>query len=203
MLEAGFTVVPIHPNAVKATRPRYRSHGGKSDASDAYLLADLLRTDGHRFKPLAPQSDEIRALRALVRGRDDLVATRVQLANQLRSLLSPSGPAPPRSSPTWTRPSRWPSSSATPRPRRASRLGPKRMAAFCAQHAYCGRRSPEELLARLHQAPAAVCGELEMEAKGELARSLARTLDRLVEQIRLSVQPHRAPRRVASTTAAS
>ncbi|HTO50307.1 MAG TPA: transposase, partial [Burkholderiales bacterium] len=55
--------------------------------SDAYLLADLLRTDGHRFKPLAAQSDEIRALRALVRGRDDLVATRVQLANPLRSLL--------------------------------------------------------------------------------------------------------------------
>lgn len=81
LVEAGFEVVPIHPNAVKASRPRYRSHGGKSDASDAYLLADLLRTDGHRFKPLAAQSDEIRALRALVRGRDDLVATRVQLAN--------------------------------------------------------------------------------------------------------------------------
>src|SRR5438445_9936385 len=43
LVEAGFTVVPIHPNAVKATRPRYRSHGAKSDASDAYLLADLLR----------------------------------------------------------------------------------------------------------------------------------------------------------------
>jgi hypothetical protein len=53
LVEAGFEVVPIHPNAVKASRPRYRSHGGKSDASDAYLLADLLRTDGHRFKPLA------------------------------------------------------------------------------------------------------------------------------------------------------
>ena len=87
LLEAGYPVVPIHPNVVKATRPRYRSHGGKSDASDAYLLADLLRTDGHRFQPLQPQSDAIRALRALVRGRDDLVATRVQLANQLRSLL--------------------------------------------------------------------------------------------------------------------
>src|SRR5918911_1337058 len=82
LLQAGFEVVPIHPNVVKATRPRYRSHGGKSDASDAYLLADLLRTDGHRFKPLAPQNDDIRALRALVRGRDDLIATRVQLANQ-------------------------------------------------------------------------------------------------------------------------
>ena len=32
LVEAGFTVVPIHPNAVKASRPRYRSHGGKSDA---------------------------------------------------------------------------------------------------------------------------------------------------------------------------
>ena len=46
------------------------------------------------------------------------------------------------------------SSSATPRPTAAARLGPKRMAAFCAQHHYSGRRSPEELLARLHQAAA-------------------------------------------------
>lgn len=185
LVEAGITVVPIHPNAVKATRPRYRSHGAKSDASDAYLLADLLRTDGHRFKPLSPQGDEIRALRALVRGRDDLVATRVQLANQLRSSLE----------------SFWPGAAAVfadvdspialafieryPTPETAARLGPKRMAAFCAQHAYCGRRSPQELLARLHEAPAPLNGELEMDAKGELVRCLARTLVRLVEQIRL------------------
>lgn len=185
LLEAGFTVVPIHPNAVKATRPRYRSHGAKSDASDAYLLADLLRTDGHRFRPLAPQGDEIRALRALVRGRDDLVATRVQLANQLRSLLESFWPGATEIFAEVDSPialafiERYPTSES------ASRLGPKRMAAFCAQHAYCGRRSPEDLLARLQQAPAAVCGELEMEAKGELARSLARTLSPLVEQIRL------------------
>jgi transposase len=72
-----------------------------------------------------------------------------------------------------------------PTPESAARLGPKRMAAFCAQHAYCGRRTTEELLARLHQAPAAGAGELEADAKGELARCLARTLTRLVEQIRL------------------
>jgi transposase len=185
LVEAGFTVVPIHPNVVKATRPRYRSHGAKSDASDAYLLADLLRTDGHRFPPLAPQSEDIRALRALVRGRDDLVATRVQLANQLRSLLD----------------SFWPGAAAVfadldspialafvdryPTPESAARLGPKRMAAFCAQHAYSGRRSAEELLARLHQAANTACGELEMDAKGELAKSLARILAGLVNQIRL------------------
>lgn len=184
LVEGGFSVVPIHPNVVKATRPRYRSHGAKSDASDAYLLADLLRTDGHRFSPLAPQGDEIRALRALVRGRDDLVAARVQLANQLRSLLE----------------SFWPGAAAVfadvdspialafieryPTPESAARLGPKRMAAFCGQHAYSGRRSPDELLARLRAAPCVACGELEMDAKGELARSLARTLARLVDEIR-------------------
>jgi transposase len=185
LVEAGFTVVPIHPNVVAATRPRYRSHGAKSDTSDAYLLADLLRTDGHRFQPLAQASDEIRALRALVRGRNELVATRVQLANQLRSLLE----------------SFWPGAAAVfadldspialafieryPTPESAARLGPKRMAAFCAQHRYCGRRSAAELLTRLRQAPVSACGELEMEAKGELTRALAATLTRLVEKTQL------------------
>jgi transposase len=185
LVEAGFTVVPIHPNVVKATRPRYRSHGAKSDASDAYLLADLLRTDGHRFAALAPQSDEIRALRALVRGRDDLVATRVQLANQLRSLLESFWPGAAEVFAEVDSPIALAFIERYPSPESASRLGPKRMAAFCAQHAYCGRRSVEELLGRLHQAPAAVCAELEADAKGELARCLARTLIRLVEQIRL------------------
>src|SRR3974390_1927724 len=186
LVEAGLAVgaLPTHPNAVKASRPRYRSHGGKSDASDAYVLADLLRTDGHRFKPLAAQCDEIRALRALVRGRDDLIATRVHLANQLRSLLE----------------SYWVGAAEIfadvdssialafiqryPTPEAASRLGPQRIAAFCAHNAYCGRRSPEELLARLHQAASAALGELEIDAKGELACSLARTLATAVEQIR-------------------
>jgi transposase len=185
LLEAGFTVVPIHPNVVKATRPRYRSHGGKSDASDAYLLADLLRTDGHRFKPLAPQSDEIRALRALVRGRDDLVATRVQLANQLRELLHSFWPGAAEVFADVDSPIALAFVKRYPTPESASRLGPKRMAAFCAQHAYSGRRSPEELLERLHQAPAVTLGELEMEAKGELALSLVGLLSCLVDQIRL------------------
>ncbi|HYF18999.1 MAG TPA: IS110 family transposase [Ramlibacter sp.] len=185
LLEAGFAVVPIHPNVVKATRPRYRSHGGKSDASDAYLLADLLRTDGHRFKPLAPQGDEIRTLRALVRGRDDLVATRVQLANQLRELLHSYWAGAAEVFADIDSPIALAFVQRYPTPESAGRLGPKRMAAFCAQHAYSGRRSPEELLHRLHQAAVVPLGEMEMEAKGEVACALARTLVRLVEQIRL------------------
>ena len=174
LLDAGFTVVPIHPNAVKATRPRYRSHGAKSDASDAYLLADLLRTDGHRFSPLPAQSDDVRALRALVRGRDDLVAARVQLANQLRSLLESFWPSAANVFADIDSPIALAFIQRYPTPETALRLGPKRMAAFCAQHGYSGRRTPQQLLDRLHQAVACVSGEMEMEAKGELAQSLAR-----------------------------
>jgi transposase len=185
LLEAGLQVVPIHPNVVKATRPRYRSHGGKSDASDAYLLADLLRTDGHRFQPLAPECDEIRALRALVRGRDDLVATRVQLANQLRALLESFWAGAAEVFADVDSPIALAFIERYPTPEAASRLGPRRMEAFCAQHAYSGRRSADELLQRLHEAAAVTLGELEMEAKGKLVLNLARVLARLVEQIKL------------------
>lgn len=155
LVDAGHVVVPIHPNVVKACRPRYRAAGGKDDRGDSYLLADVLRTDGHRFRPLTPQSDALKALRALVRTRDDLVAERVALANQLRALLD----------------SFWPGATAIfadvdsaialafvqryPTPKSASKLGPKRLASFLAQHQYCGRRTPAELLERLRAAPAA------------------------------------------------
>ncbi len=56
------------------------------------MLADILRTDGHRLRRLAPCSDEIKALRALVRGRDDLVAAarrpRQPAAQPARELLA-------------------------------------------------------------------------------------------------------------------
>lgn len=183
LVAAGHPVVPIHPNAVKASRPRYRAAGGKDDRGDAYLLADLLRTDGHRFRPLSPVSDEIRALRALVRGRDDLVATRVGLANQLRSLLE----------------SFWPGAAAIfadvdspialaflgkyPTPEAAARLGSRRLTSFLAQHRYCGRRTPEELLARLRAAPTGLAGESEADAKGEMVRALVAVLAPLVARI--------------------
>lgn len=184
LVEAEFAVVPIHPNVVKASRPRYRSHGGKSDATDAYLLADLLRTDGHRFRALAAQSDGIRALRALVRGRDDLVISRVRLASQLRSLLDSYWPAAEVFAKSDS-PIALAFLQRYPKPEAAAPLGPKRMAAFCAQHAYSGRRSPEELLARLHQAVHIDLGDLEVDAKAELTLTLAHTLSHLVGQVRL------------------
>ena len=180
---AGHPVIPIHPNVVKACRPRYRAAGGKSDPGDAYMLADILRTDGHRFRPLMPASDDIRVLRALVRGRDDLVAQRVALANQLRSLLEGFWPGAAAIFAAIDSPIALAFVGRYPTPDSASRLGEKRMASFMAQHAYCGRRSPAELLARLRAAPIGLASDAEAEAKGELARVLVAVLDRLVPEI--------------------
>ena len=184
LLDAGYVVVPIHPNALKASRPRYSAAGGKSDATDAYMLADLLRTDGHRFRPLVAPSDASRALRATVRTRDDLVATRVQLANQLRSLLE----------------SFWAGAAAIfadvdspialafldqyPSPDHARLLGEKRLARFLVRQHYCGRRPADELLTRLRAAPVGYAGPLETEAKTHLVRMLVGVLTPLVAQLK-------------------
>lgn len=183
LVDAGHPVVPIHPNAVKASRPRYRAAISKSDPGDAYLLADLLRTDGHRFRPLQPLSDESRALRALVRTRDDLVAQRVALANQLRALLESFWAGAAAIFADVDSPIALAFLAEYPTPNHAARLGTKRLAAFLARHAYCGRRSPDLLLQRLRSAPSVTLGEHEIETKGILVRALVNVIEPLGLQI--------------------
>ena len=88
LLDAGLAVIAVHPNQVKAMRPRYSVAGGKSDSFDSFVLAELARTDSHRFRVLVPDSDQTKALRAMTRAREGLVRTRVGLANQLRDQLA-------------------------------------------------------------------------------------------------------------------
>ena len=183
LVEAGFVVIPVHPNVVKACRPRYRAVAAKSDPGDAYILADILRTDGHRLAPLKPQSDAIKALRALVRGRDDLVASRLVLANQLRALLESFSPGPVGLFDDIVSPIALAFIQRYPTPESASRLAEKRMAAFLAQNQYCGRRSVADVLGRLRSAPSPIAAEAEADAKGELVRAIASTLESLVVQI--------------------
>jgi transposase len=183
LVEAGFVVTPIHPNVVKACRPRYRAVAAKSDPGDAFILADILRTDGHRLRPLVPQSDAIKALRGLVRGRDDLVSTRVALANQLTALLESFWPGAAMIFADVASPIALAFLERYPTPEATARLGPRRLAGFLAQHQYCGRRAPEALLGRLRSAPEGCAGEAEREAKGELVRALARTLQALVAEL--------------------
>jgi hypothetical protein len=54
----------------------------------------------------------------------------------------------------------------------AARLGAKRLEAFCAKHGYSGRRTGEELLARLRSAPAGTTDETLSEAIRDAPRRL-------------------------------
>lgn len=183
LVEAGHLVFPIHPNAVKASRPRYRSHGGKSDVSDAYLLADLLRTDGHRWHALSPQSDSIRALRALVRSREDLVHARVALGNQLTSALEAFWPGAAAVFADVTSPIALAFLARYPSPESATRLNETRLQRFCRSQHYSGRRSAAELLARLHAAADGLAGPIAVDALAQVVSSLVAVLQPLVEQI--------------------
>ena len=87
LLAAGLAVFVVPSRQIKGLRTRYGSAGNKDDRFDAYVLADTLRTDGHRWKPLRPDTEATRALRALCRSRKDLVETRVQVLGQLRANL--------------------------------------------------------------------------------------------------------------------
>jgi transposase len=183
LVDADFVVVPLHPNAVKACRPRYSAAGGKDDRGDAYMLADILRTDGHRFRALQPQSDETRALRSAVRTRDDLVAERVGVANQLRAVLESFWPGAAEIFADVDSPIALAFLARFPKPQSAARLGEKRLARFLAEHAYCGRRSAGELLERLRAAPVGKAGVVECDVKASLVRAYVGVLGPLVQQI--------------------
>ncbi|WP_255475297.1 IS110 family transposase [Pseudactinotalea sp. HY158] len=93
LLDAGITVVVISPNQVKNIRRRYGSSGNKDDRFDAFVLADTLRTDRARLRPLVPDRDDTIALRRACRARKDLIAHRIATGNQLRAHLRNALPA--------------------------------------------------------------------------------------------------------------
>jgi hypothetical protein len=103
LLDAGLRVLALHPNKVAAARDRFRVAGGKSDRFDAFVLCELARTDHHRFRVLEPDCDQTKAIRALTRAREDLVATRTGISTSSAPSSSGSGRVRCGCSATWTR----------------------------------------------------------------------------------------------------
>ena len=183
LLAAGVPVLAIHPNQLKAARDRFRAAAGKNDRFDAMVLCELARTDRHRFPALAPCGDETLALRALVRTREDLVKARVALANQLRAQLQCFWAGAEQIFADVDSPIALAFLQRYPSPADTRGLGEKRLGSFLARHAYCGRRTPAELLRRLRDAPQAVVGELEADARRAAVLGLVAALDPIVEQL--------------------
>lgn len=117
------------------------------------------------------------------RGRDDLVAARVALANQLTALLEGFWPGGLAVFVNVASPIALAFLDRYPTPDSAQRLGHARLASFLARHRTSGNRSPEALLERLRAAPLGQAGEVECQAKGEMVRALARTLSALIDHL--------------------
>jgi transposase len=183
LLDAGLAVIAVHPNQVKAMRPRYSVAGGKSDGFDSFVLAQLARTDSHRFRVLVPDSDRTKALRAMTRARESLVRTRVGLTNQLRDQLLTFWPGAARvfssvdSQIALTFLRRYPT------PGDARGLGEQRLAAFLKRHGYPGRKPAGELLERLRAGAEGRAGELETAARRQLVLALVSALEPIVARI--------------------
>jgi transposase len=84
---AGYQVYAINPLAVAHYRDRHHVSGAKSDASDAKLLADLVRTDRHNHRSIAGDSPDAEAIKVLARAHQSLIWTRTRHTNALRSAL--------------------------------------------------------------------------------------------------------------------
>ena len=87
LLAAGYRVYAINPRSAARYRDRHHVGGAKSDAGDARLLADLVRTDRHNHRQVAGDSDEAGAVRILARAHQQLVWDRTRLTNRLRNAL--------------------------------------------------------------------------------------------------------------------
>jgi transposase len=189
LLEAGHPVVPVKPNAIKA----WRDGEVLSDAGDAAVIAEYLRLRYHRLAPAAPYSDETKALRTVVRTRDDLVDMRVAATNQLAALLDAHWPGAKAVFADAESPISLEFLTRYPTPASARHLGEKRMAAFPVKHGYPGRRPAAQLLERLRSAPAGAGGEALTEALRDAVLALVavlRALNASVKDLDRSAAAH-------------
>jgi transposase len=94
LLDHGVVVYPINPKAVDRVRDRFRVSGAKSDAFDAYVLSEFLRTDHGHLKALRPNSEQAQELKMLTRDYQRLVTQRTRVLNQLTATLKEYYPRP-------------------------------------------------------------------------------------------------------------
>jgi transposase len=181
LLDAGLRVAVVPPRQVRNLRSRY-TRAGKDDRFDAYVLADAMRTDGHRFTDLTRDTAETVGLRALVRARQDLVEVRVGLVNQLRHTLelafpgavglfcqlhSPIARAFLRRFPTATE---------------AAVLDEEAMTTWLSAEGYCGRTPAHVFIDRLRSAPAGLTGA-EATARRHVTLALLTSVDAIEAQV--------------------
>ncbi|MGH2465499.1 MAG: IS110 family transposase [Candidatus Limnocylindrales bacterium] len=154
LLAWGHSVYPVNPKVAARAREGYRAAPVKSDALDAFALADLLRRQVAVWRPLLLPSETLSELQALVRDRERFVIEHRRLQHQLRAVLETYYPAVTHLFSSLDRAITLAFLRRFPTPEAAARLTPGRLAGFLRRAGYTGRTDPGILLERLRAHPA-------------------------------------------------
>ncbi len=96
---AGYRVYPVNPLLSSRYRDRHGVSGAKSDAGDAHMLADLVRTDSHQLREAAGDSPEAEGIKVLARTHKTMIWERTREVQRLRHQLRVDGLASRRTLP--------------------------------------------------------------------------------------------------------
>ena len=93
LVAAGYQLYAVNPMSTSRYRDRHSTSGAKSDAGDAEVLSDMVRTDRHHHRLVAADTAEVEALKVLARAHQSMVWSKGRQANMLRSTLREFYPA--------------------------------------------------------------------------------------------------------------
>jgi transposase len=93
LVAAGYTVYAVNPLQAARYRERHSVSGAKSDAADAHILADMVRTDAHQLRPVAGDSPGAEAVKVVARAHKTLIWERTRHTQRLRHSLREYFPA--------------------------------------------------------------------------------------------------------------
>ncbi|MET8341088.1 IS110 family transposase [Streptosporangium canum] len=93
LVAAGYTVYAVNPLQAARYRERLAVSGAKSDAADAHMLADMVRTDSHQLRPVAGDSQQGEAIKVVTRTHKTLIWDRTRHTQRLRHALRDYFPA--------------------------------------------------------------------------------------------------------------
>lgn len=93
LVAAGYTIMAVNPLQASEFRRRLGVSGAKSDAGDAHVLADMIRTHSHELRPVAGDTSRAEAIKVVARTHKTLIWERTRHAQRLRHALRDYFPA--------------------------------------------------------------------------------------------------------------
>jgi transposase len=146
-----YTVFVIAPSVTDGSRGRYGSSGAHNDDDDAFLLADLLRTDRARFAPWKPDGPLVTQMRAKLGQVDVLTKTLIAYTNRLHAVLQRYYPQALSLFSDIQTQICLQFLISYPTPDAALELSYEQLAHFCRSQGYTAPKRIPELYARLHR----------------------------------------------------